>query len=106
VLDHLEAWIPPLKDGLSGCTGPGYPPTSIVPFFPPETPCAVYPLCVTSSDGSDVLVEQPTEAIKTLHRAVSNRYRVGPFAGPALPEALVWPRLGYVTFGEEEKVWP
>ena len=73
---------------------------------PPETPCAVYPLCVTSSDGSDVLVEQPTEAIKTLHRAVSNRYRVGPFAGPALPEALVWPRLGYVTFGEEEKVWP
>jgi hypothetical protein len=51
-------------------------------------------------------VEQATEAIKTLHRAVSNRYRVGPFAGPALPEALVWPRLGYVTFGEEEKVWP
>jgi hypothetical protein len=55
--------------------------------------CVVYPSCVTSSGGSDVPVEQATEAIKTLHLAVRRRDCASRFAGPALPESLVWSSL-------------
>jgi len=70
------------------------PPTPSIRLSATPTPtCAVYPGCVTSSGGSAIFVEQAIEAITSLHRAVGNLYRVGRFAGPALPESLVWSSL-------------